>query len=487
VEARLDTEICVIGGGPAGASLALRLARLGHEVCLVERQAFPRRHVGESLTPGVWPLFDALGVVEEVKRAGFLPALEALVRWEDTAERRVRGRAGEPGLLVDRGRLDALLLGAAVSAGVKVLQPAAAQRPERKAGGWELPVLHEGRWLLVSARFLADASGRTSCLGGQKVPVSARTLALYGYWRGEAPHGPETRVEAGPDAWYWGAHLPDGTFNAMVFVDPELLRERGIGRRTLEAFYRELLGRSCLLEAWTAPRLVSGVLACDATCYRDTIPIEEDCIKVGEASFSIDPLSSSGVQKALQTALSGAAAVHTLLARPEHSAAALRFYTEDQRSSVEQHATWAAGYYREQRSYQDRPFWKRRALATPERLPQGMKEVKAVAGDALLHRRWRLAPEAVLVETPCIVGEFIELRRALSHPRLARPIAYLDGVELAPLVEALSEGVTMAQMSEAWAGHVPLRQGAAIMGWLYRQGLLTEVSASWTSVTATST
>jgi hypothetical protein len=113
--------------------------------------------------------------------------------------------------------------------------------------------------------------------------------------------------------------------------------------------------------------------------------------------------------------------------------------------------------------------------------------VKAVAGDALLHRRWRLAPEAVLVETPCIVGEFIELRRALSHPRLARPVAYLDGVELAPLVEVLSEGVTMAQMAEAWAGHVPLRQRAAIMGWLYRQGLLTEVSSSGTSVTATST
>ena len=129
---------------------ALRLARLGHEVCVVERHAFPRPHVGESLTPGVWPLLDALGVVESVRRGGFLPALEALVRWEDATGRRVHGRAGATGLLVDRGRFDALLLGAAASAGVRVLQPAVAQRPERTSGGWVLPVLHEGQQLLVS-------------------------------------------------------------------------------------------------------------------------------------------------------------------------------------------------------------------------------------------------------------------------------------------------------------------------------------------------
>lgn len=476
VEERLDTEVCVIGGGPAGSALALRLAKLGHDVLVVERQAFPRPHVGESLSPGVWPLLDMLGVAEEVRRAGFLPAREALVRWEDDAARSVRAREGAVGLLVDRGRFDALLLSAASAAGVTVLQPAAAQRPERGGRGWEVPVvLPEGRRLRVSARFLADASGRGTCLGGRKELVSARTLALHGSWRGTRPHGPETRVAAGPDAWYWGAHLPDGTFNAMVFVDPGLLRERGVTRATLESFYRAMLEGSGLLESWTEPRLVGPVQACDATCYRDTAPIETDCIKVGEASFSIDPLSSSGVQKALQTALSGAVAVHTLLARPDRASAALRFYTEDQRDSVTRHAAWASGYYGEQRTYPERPFWKRRALASPTLAPL---EVQALEGAELLRRRWRLAPEAVWVDTPCIVGELIEPRRALSHPRLARPVAWLDGVELAPLMEGLRDGLTMQQLAQAWAQRVPFRQGVTILGWLYRQGLLTEVAAS---------
>ncbi|QSQ26843.1 tryptophan 7-halogenase [Pyxidicoccus parkwayensis] len=476
MDARFDTEVCVVGGGPAGASLALRLARLGHSVCLMERHAFPRPHVGESLAPGVWPLLDMLGVAEEVRRASFLPAHEALVRWEDGTGRSVRSR--EPGLLVDRGRFDALLLGAARDAGVRVLQPAAAHRPERLDVGWRVPVvLSGGRRLQVSARFLADASGRGTWLGGRKEPVSARTVALHGYWRGERPHGPETRVEAGPDAWYWGAHLPDGTFSAMAFVDPELLRERGVTRRTLESFYLELLASSGLLGAWTSPRLVGSVLVSDATCYRDAVPIERDCIKVGEASFSIDPLSSSGVQKALQTALSGAVAVHTLLVRPDNASAALRFYTEDQRESVARHAAWAAGYYAEHRTYRDRPFWKCRAQASPT---LGGLETRPppLEGEALLHRRWRLDREVALVDTPCIVGDLIELRRALSHPRLGRPVAWLDGVELAPLVEGLRDGLTMPQLADTWGREVPFRRGVAILGWLYRQGLLAEVGAN---------
>ena len=63
----LRTEVCVIGGGPAGATIARRLALPGHEVCLLEREIFPRAHIGKSLAPGILALLDFLGIREQIR------------------------------------------------------------------------------------------------------------------------------------------------------------------------------------------------------------------------------------------------------------------------------------------------------------------------------------------------------------------------------------------------------------------------------------
>src|SRR4051812_11997144 len=102
-------EVCVIGGGPAGSSIAHKLALLGHEVCLVERSAFPRPHVGESLASGVLPLLDALGLRGHIEAAGFLRPEGTVLRWGEDRGRFVR-RTEDLGLLVDRSRFDAMLL-----------------------------------------------------------------------------------------------------------------------------------------------------------------------------------------------------------------------------------------------------------------------------------------------------------------------------------------------------------------------------------------
>jgi hypothetical protein len=278
-------------------------------------------------------------------------------------------------------------------------------------------------------------------------------------------------VEAAPDCWYWGAPLPDGTFNAMVFVDPETLRARSVQKRGLETFYRELIGRSGLLAGCIHPTLSGPVMARDATCYADPEPIAEDFIKVGEAGFAIDPLSSAGVQKALQTALSGSSCVHTLLTHPRNTNAARRFYVENQRSSVEQHAAWAAGYYREQRLHADRPFWQRRAGNAPA---PAVPEAAALPPEPLSECRLRISRDTAVVEVPCLVGDVVELKRAVSHPNLSRPVAYVGGVELAPLLDAIPKDVTVRELAHSWTTLVPFERGLLIAGWLYRNGLLSQ-------------
>ncbi|MEG4521088.1 MULTISPECIES: FAD-dependent oxidoreductase [unclassified Microcoleus] len=80
----IETEVCVVGGGPAGSSIARRLALLGHNVCLIEKAAFPRPHIGESLPPSIIQVFELLGVRSLIEAAGFLRSHRARVRWSST-------------------------------------------------------------------------------------------------------------------------------------------------------------------------------------------------------------------------------------------------------------------------------------------------------------------------------------------------------------------------------------------------------------------
>ena len=74
-------DVIVIGGGPAGSTTATMLARKGIHVLLLEREKFPRHHVGESLLPASMPVLEELGVLPAIEKAGFLPKYGATMVW----------------------------------------------------------------------------------------------------------------------------------------------------------------------------------------------------------------------------------------------------------------------------------------------------------------------------------------------------------------------------------------------------------------------
>jgi len=456
-----EFEVCVVGGGPAGATLAARLARLGHHVAVVEQHRFPRPHIGESLSPAIWPLLESLGVRARVATRGFTRAVQARVRWRGPDEERTEV---EGGVTVDRGAFDAILLDRAREAGAEVLPPAAAGRPARSGEGWEVPfgdrVLH--------TRFLADATGRRRFLSGCRTPTSPPTLALHAIWHGGPPlDGSQTRIDALADTWLWGAHLPGGGFRAMAFVDPETLVAEG---RDRERLYRRLLAASPIFaDVVTSAQLAGPVQACNATSYAAATPIDTSSVKVGEAAFAIDPLSSSGVQTAIQTGLAAAAAVHSVLAPGGDTHAALQYYVDHQRYSVERHVATAAGVYAEHLLHAGAAFWRRRSAGTP---PVPLPIPRAAPLADLLPLRVRLSPAAALLDTPCLVGDRVELRRALAHPALSRPVAFLGGSELAPLLDNLHAAPSLADAIDRWDRSLPSGRAPEIAAWLNRRGLL---------------
>jgi flavin-dependent dehydrogenase len=458
-------DVCVIGAGPAGSTFAARMAQLGHRVHLIERQRFPRRHLGESLSPGVMTLLRAADMHETVEAAGF-PAVKGVwVKWPDGPK--LREDTGAKGLLVDRGEFDLRLLDRARAFGVEVHQPAVVRQKIWDGTRWRLTIDVDGTPKVLDADFFADASGRRSAPGRQMKP-GASTLAVYGYWRGAAlPELP--RIEAGQDGWYWGVPLPDGTYNTLIFVDPVWFRSAP--GCTMSDRFLKLIDHSGLMQDCRDVELIAPARAVNATPYLSSDCVAPTRIQLGDAALAIDPISSSGVQKAIQSALSGAIVANTLLRRPESTDAALGFYRAQLTDASERHRRWAGEHYRDVADACQRPFWRRRSTTHAEIDPPPLPAIDA---RALATTPVELSLELEFISTPCLQGDFVNLASALHHPRLTSPLVFLGGRELAPLLQTLPPGMTPLQIAQAWSNRMPVESGMAIAGWLVNHGILVE-------------
>ena len=463
----------VVGGGPAGSIAALRLAQLGHRVCLVERARYPRRALGESLTPGVIPMLESVGAARGCV-AGAERVHTVRTRWErdeDTERRDPEGR----GLLVDRGPFDAALLAHAREGGVEVLQPATVERATEREGAWSLTLTtSDAGTRMRETRFLVDASGRRSRLGVRRRNTGPRTFAVYGHWRGRGLPTTPT-LEACEAGWVWGVPIPDGTYNTLAFVDGADVRDerRGsIDAGSLDGWLIERLRGTSLASHVVHAVLDGPARVVDATPYLDDEPVTTRRLRVGDAAMALDPLSSSGVQKAIQTALAGAIVVNTLLTRPQDSQLASRFYDDHLKTASTRHQAWTAGHYAAAAPRFDGAFWRVRGAGTTE--PNASLPVAGTGPPAPDDATLALSPLARWVEVPCLGERFVELRRALEHPGIEGRTAFVGGMALDGLFDGLPPAFTAVALADRWSTRVPRDRGLAIARWLSSRGVLEE-------------
>ncbi|WP_170593103.1 flavin-dependent monooxygenase QhpG [Ruegeria arenilitoris] len=471
--AEIEAEICVIGGGPAGAVTAMRLAQLGRRVCLLERAIFPRQHIGESLPASIWPILRFLGVGDAMKAAGFLQSSGSVLMWGGAFERRGEP-VDDPGLLVDRSRFDAILLDAARQSGVRVLQPARAYRPRRTGAGWEVPILTAQGKGRLRADLLVDAAGKHAGFGRRFRPASAPLTALYAYWQAPPGFGTQARVEAGDAHWYWGAAQPDGTVNACVFVDPSDCT--GLSPAARRDLYLNLLARSTLLAGCLEQARMGPVRRCDASSQCELTPPADDLLRVGEASFSVDALSSQGVHLAMAQAMQAAVVANTILTRPGDTNIALGFYSERQRERVETHAELAAAFYARHHEVTSGPFWSQRAqpLDWLRRPPADLQNAELSTGEVL-----RRSPEAKLVQGGVQGDAYVLRSEILTHPNLPRAVHSLAGAELAPLISDLREPLSVPDILQRWSSRIGPTSAAQVLRWLWHTKILVPAGELW--------
>ena len=467
-------DVCIVGGGPAGSVAALRLALLGHRVCLIERCVFPRRHVGELLTRGIRPILDSFNLSKLVLQGALTPR-QCRVLWSAAHVDVLTVDQLQNWLLVDRGEFDALLLRAAASAGVSVLQPATVRAAIPGPSGWRISGATSARVWSLKASYLVDASGRAGFLRGKRELALPRTIAICGYLRRQS-RAYDILVEALPDCWCWGAPLPGEQFSAMVFVDAD--RVAGIGRERLPEFWRSQLGATQLFAGMSQWPLVGPLLVRDATPCFSAEPIGAGFVRVGDSSCALDPLSSTGVEKAMQTANIGGIAVHTLLRHPDRTELCARFYRDRHRESVAAHRVWAAEFYSDVSRYAERPFWRARSRHHDSAAPQSTETTTPDAtptmrvAEVTMKTLVRLSNSARFTDEPCIVDDHICPRAALTHPNLDRPVAFLDGVALWPLLHVALSSRDVRGLIDLWSARIPPCKARQIVQWLLDRRIL---------------
>src|SRR6059036_311122 len=164
-------DVAIIGGGPAGTTAAALLSRAGRRVVVFEREKFPRFHIGESLLPFSMKAFTRLGLHEKFLHAGFLKKFggEIFGACSDQGTKfyfkdGYRSKT-DHAYQVTRGDFDKVLLDHAAECGAEVHQETSVDRVEFTKEDVELAVRSNGPSRSIRARYLIDASGRTSVLG----------------------------------------------------------------------------------------------------------------------------------------------------------------------------------------------------------------------------------------------------------------------------------------------------------------------------------
>ncbi|MDR3688116.1 MAG: NAD(P)/FAD-dependent oxidoreductase [Fimbriimonas sp.] len=323
----MNCDVAIIGGGPAGATVGTLLKKYNPDldVVILEKERFPRDHVGESLLPAVTGVLDEMGVWDKVEAANFPIKLGATYRWGKQSDQdlyyfhflpegkfsqterpgKYIGQRRQTTFQVDRSVYDKILLDHAAECGCRVFEEARVSQIVRSGDRIEsLDVSFAGKQDTVEARYYVDASGGESLARkafGVEVmsPTLLRNIAIWDYWQNTewaekiGVDGTYVYVMSIGYGWIWFIPLGPTRTSIGFITSAEYYKNSG---QSTEQMYLEAIQREPLIQSLTANAMRENRLEAtkDWSFVADRLT-GENWFLAGDACGFADPILAAGL------------------------------------------------------------------------------------------------------------------------------------------------------------------------------------------------
>jgi FADH2-dependent halogenase len=320
-------DAIVIGGGPGGCSAATYLRRAGRGVLVLEKEIFPRFHIGESLLPCNMALFREMGVLPALEAAGFPVKYGARFDLGNGllgtrfAFRQGKYNREPQAIQVERSVFDHILLKHARAAGADVREGWTVQKYATNADSVSVEAVGpDGQTHQFRASYLIDASGRGNLTGNQEglriTHPSHKKLAIFGHFTGvrrdEGEANSDIIIVRLPNKWFWIIPISaEKTSVGLVIDKDEFAQEAGTPQ---EIFDRWVESSSAVKARMLNAKRVNETRTTSDFSYYNRRLVGNRLLRVGDAAGFMDPIFSAGVFLAMWSGKLAAETVHQAIA-----------------------------------------------------------------------------------------------------------------------------------------------------------------------------
>ncbi len=364
----MNHDTIIIGAGPAGSTVAALLAEKGRDVLLIEKERFPRYHIGESLMPFCWFTLKRLGLEGKMDEIGFVQKQSVQFVTPDGKQSRpfyFYQHKEHPSSItwqVERAEFDNMIYTVAKDNGAQTLEGVKVKDTIEDDSGAVVGVtaVHpDGSEQQHFAKMTIDATGRDALISRkrrwQKRDPELRKIALWSYYSGAMrdpgiDEGTTTVAYIPERGWFWYIPLREDRVSLGIVAERDYLYRGGV--RDPEA----IMDREILENAWIQQHLEPGrkegeYWTTGEFSYRSEFCAGDGFLLAGDAFAFLDPVFSSGVFLALKTGELAADAVDSALETGDFSAKQFQNYGRATCDAIERMRALVYAFYNENFSF----------------------------------------------------------------------------------------------------------------------------------------